>query len=96
MLTHRSRPIFAQRLLPGFAGPVAPVPLAHAWLVILELARRAACRFSFYDDDLAHAAGVQAGVDYPLARRGDRAAMVRLRVMWAISPRPAVRPLPLP
>lgn len=96
MLAHRNRPIFAQLVFPFVASPARPVSLACAWLVVLELVRRAAVRFSFYDDNLAHAAAVQARQDYPAARKGDRAAMVRLRVMWAIVGRPAVRPLPLP
>jgi hypothetical protein len=96
MLAHRNRLIFAQLVFPFAAEPARPVSLGAAWLVILELLRRVTVRLSFYDGDLAYAASLQAGKDYPLARKGNRAAMVRLRVMWAIVPPPAVRPLPLP
>lgn len=85
--------IYAQRLFPFAASPCQPVPLAAGWAVVLLLARRA---WAYHGGRLEAAAAAQARMDYPAARRGDRAALARLRVMWAISPRPAVRPLPLP
>jgi hypothetical protein len=95
MLAHRNRTIFAQHLFPFAAGPAPAVSLADAWAVVLELLRRAAARFSFQAGDLVRAAAAQERQDWPSARRGDRAAIVRLRVMRAAQAR-AVDRLPLP
>lgn len=76
--------IHAQLVFPFAAGPVRPVQLAAAWVIVLDTLRRACRHYSFYTDDVAHAVKHAVPEEYRAARARVPGAVARLRVMRAI------------